>query len=116
METTTRTPQFSGPSTISPGSPSAGPTGTLHTDDVESGVVRGAGEATDRISAEAAAVGERMRHGADEAASSLRSGTAEMQAASERWLEASRSNVRNRPLTWVALAVAAGALIARLVR
>lgn len=116
METTTRTPQFSGPSTISPGSLSTGPTDTLHTDEVESGVVRGPGEPTGRISAQAAGVGKRMRHGADEAAASLRHGAAEMQAASERWLETSRDKVRNRPLTWVVLAVAAGALIARLVR
>lgn len=54
METTTRRPQFSGPSTISPGNPATGPTSTLHTDDVESGVVRGAGAPTERVAAGAA--------------------------------------------------------------
>lgn len=108
METTTRRPQFSGPSTISPGNPATGPTGTLHTDDLESGVLRGAGEPTERVAAGGIASAtftpgaERMPTPATLAAS--------------HWLEASRDNVRRWPLTWLGIAVAAGALIARLVR
>lgn len=112
METTTRRPQFSGPSTISPGNPATGPSGTLHTDDVESGVMRGAGEPTERVSAVgdiASTTG--MLH------AGLASGPASREAgAAQRWLDSSRDNVRRRPLTWLGIAVAAGALIARLVR
>lgn len=111
METTTNRPQFSGPSTISPSNPATGPSGALHTDDLESGVLRGPGEPTERVSA----VG-------DIAAStgSMHSAAAHRRAhagiASQRWIEASRAGVRSRPLTWIGIAVAAGALIARWVR
>ncbi len=113
METTTRRPQFSGPSTISPGNPATGPSSSLHTDEVESGVLRGPGEPTERVSAEqriAATTG--LLHAGAEAPAAA----AEAQAASQRWLEASREGVRARPLTWLGIALAAGALIARMVR
>lgn len=103
METTTRRPQFSGPSTISPGNPATGPTSALHTDDIESGVTRGAGEATERFSVQGVSP---PSHGAATPSPST----------APRWIEASRNNVRNRPLTWIGVALAAGALIARLVR
>lgn len=105
METTTRRPQFSGPSTISPGNPATGPSSVLHGDDVESGVARGPGEPTERFSVQGVS------------APTAGSGSAAVpHGMSARWLETSRNNVRNRPLTWIGIAVAAGALIARLVR
>lgn len=116
MATDTQTPQFSGPSTISPGSSSTGPSGTLHSDDVESGVVRSPSEPTGRIAAEARAAAEGLQRSAAHAKETLREGAAQAEVVSQRWLETSRSQVRNHPLMWVGLALAAGALIARLVR
>lgn len=109
METTTRRPQFSGPSTISPGNPATGPTGTLHTDDVESGVVRGAGEPTERVGAVGGIASATFTPAAERT-------PAPAAPAASHWLETSRAGVRHRPLTWIAIALAAGALIARLVR
>lgn len=105
METTTRRPQFSGPSTISPDNPATGPTSALHSDDVESGVVRGPGEPTERFSVLGVSA-----PGAGGGSPAAAAGTP------ARWLEASRNNVRGRPLTWIGIALAAGAVIARLVR
>jgi len=110
METTTRRPQFSGPSTISPGNPATGPTSALHTDDLESGVVRPPGAPTERVSAEEriAATTGLLHAGAD-------TPIAPPPAASRDWAEAARQGVRSRPLTWLGIALAAGAAAARLV-
>lgn len=122
MANETKTPPFSGSSTVSPGS-AAGigyGSGTLHSDDVQSGVVRGANEAVERVSVEAAAIGTELEQGASRTADRLRSearlAAQRAELASQRLLETSRSNVRTRPLTWIGLAVVAGAIIARLVR
>lgn len=109
------TPQFSGSGTISPGS-GIGGSGTLHSDPVQSGVIRGAGEATGRISAVAGAVGDGVHEGVSRTVVRVRSGAQQAELASQRWLESSRSGVRKRPLTWIGLALVAGAAIARLVR
>jgi len=114
MATETQTPQFSGSGTISPGS-GMGP-GTLHSDPVQSGVIRGASEATGRISAAAGAVGDGLHEGVSRTAAGVRTGAQQAELASQRWIESSRSSVRNRPLTWIGLALVAGATIARLVR
>lgn len=103
METTTRRPQFSGPSTISPGNPATGPTSALHADDVESGVVRGGGEPTERFSVQ----------GVSPPAAGVRGLTPSSRAS---WLEGPRLNVRRRPLTWIGIALAAGAVVARMAR
>lgn len=112
--TTTRPPQFSGAGMISPGSSAEMPTGTLYSDEVRSGVVHGASEPTERVSA--AMVGDRLHEDIGKAADAVRAGAEHVQQRSQRWLDASRSGVRHRPLTWVGVAVAAGALIGRLVR
>lgn len=124
MANETKTPPFSGSSTVLPGSTAGSGigygSGTLHSDDIQSGVMRGANDATDRISAEAAAIGTELEQGARRTAERLRSearlAADRAELASRRLLETSRSNVRTRPLTWIGLAVVAGAIIARLVR
>lgn len=115
MAIETPTPQFSGSGTISPGS-GMGSSGTLHSDPVQSGVIRGAAEATGRISAAAGAVGDGLHEGVSRTVAGVRTGAEQAELASQRWIESSRSSVRNRPLTWIGLALVAGAAIARLVR
>lgn len=124
MANETKTPPFSGSGTVSPGSTAGSGigygSGTLHSDDVQSGVVRGANEAVERVSVEAAAIGTELEQGASRTADRLRSearlAAQRAELASQRLLETSRSNVRTRPLTWIGVAVVAGAIIARLVR
>jgi hypothetical protein len=115
MATDTQTPQFSGSGSISPGS-GMGAAGTLHSDPVQSGVVRGAGDVTGRISAEVGAVGDGLHEGVSRTVAGVRKGAARAELRSRRWLEHSRSGVRRRPLIWLGLALVAGAAIARLVR
>lgn len=109
------TPQFSGSGTITPGSGS-GASGTLHSDPVQSGVIRGASEATGRISAATGAVGDGLHEGVSRTIAGVRGGAEQAERASQHWLDSSRSSVRSRPLTWIGLALVAGAAIARLVR
>ena len=116
MATGTQTPQFPGSGTISPGGSTGDVSGTLHSDPVQSGVIRGANAATGHIAAEAAAMGDELEEGVRRTIVGARSGMDQAERASQRWLENSRRGVRNRPLTWIGVALVAGAAIARLVR
>lgn len=78
--------------------------------------VQGAHSMVDRVADKAGPAVDRMRDGLTSAGAALQNGVEELTEMQKRWVESSRSCVREHPLTSVGIAIAAGLVLSRLLR
>lgn len=84
------------------------------TGDTVSRVVQGAHEAVDRIAEKAAPAVERVRDGMSSMSESMKAKADQFSAMEEQWLEGCRATVREHPIATVAVALAAGVLLSKM--
>ncbi len=84
-------------------------------DDVMNRVVQGAHETVDRVAEKAGPAVERLKSGVSSAAESLQAHAEEFGAMQEQWVQNARGCVRDHPLATVAVALAVGMLVSRIV-
>jgi len=77
-------------------------------------VAQGAHDTVDRVASSAAPAVEKLRTGANQAAEMLRSQADTLNQMQKEWVDDARTCVRDHPLASVAVAVAAGMLLAKL--
>jgi ElaB/YqjD/DUF883 family membrane-anchored ribosome-binding protein len=92
--------------------PAAGPSAT--SDDLMRRVVQGAHATIDRLADTAAPAVSRLQEGVHVAGDKLHAGAEHARELGDEWTESLRTTVREHPLASVAVALAAGVLIARL--
>lgn len=88
--------------------------GSTGRDETMSRVVQGAHQAVDRLAEKATPVVERLKGTLSGATQSLHSGTDQLSAMQEEWVETARTTVREHPIASVLTAVAAGVLLSKL--
>src|SRR5690242_10954971 len=76
--------------------------------------VQGAHDTIDRVASSAGPAVEKLRTGANQAADMLRTQADTLNQMQKEWVDGARACVRDHPLASVAVAVAAGMLLARL--
>lgn len=95
-----------------------GSTGTYgssaSTDDTIARVKQGAHDAVDRLAERAGPAVERMRSSMNQMSESARAKAAQFGEMEEQWVENARSTVREHPIASVAVAVAAGVILSKL--
>jgi ElaB/YqjD/DUF883 family membrane-anchored ribosome-binding protein len=113
---TSETPPIGGTSSAVPplGGTSSATTSTMTADEMVNRAAETAHRAVDRVAEKAMPAVERVRSGVSEAATVLQARADQFGQLQERWVEESRSYVREHPFTSVAAALAAGMLLARL--
>jgi len=79
-------------------------------------VARSAHQAVDRVAGSATSAVERMRSGLSTASSTMNEKMQALQSTRTQWLDNCRESVREHPLAAVGIGVAAGWLVARLLR
>ncbi|MEY3251971.1 MAG: hypothetical protein RL227_944 [Pseudomonadota bacterium] len=90
--------------------PQPGATGMLKN------AVQGAHDTLDRLSDRATPAVQRLGDSVHSAEATLRAKTSQLREKGDEWVDGTRSSIRKHPLTAVAIAVAVGALVARLTR
>jgi ElaB/YqjD/DUF883 family membrane-anchored ribosome-binding protein len=85
------------------------------TEDVVARTAQSAHEMVDRVAENATPAIERLREGVNEAADAIKSGAEDFNEMQRRWIDACRSRVRDYPFVSVAIAVAAGVVLSRLI-
>ncbi|WP_088285082.1 hypothetical protein [Ideonella sp. A 288] len=78
--------------------------------------VQGAHETIDRLAGTAVPAVQKLGDRVSVAAAALDEKTLQLRALKDEWVEDARATVRRNPLTWVAAALALGAVIARVTR
>lgn len=106
MSTTSKTPSY--PTSDYAGSATAASSQTLDR------AKQSAQEAAERLSEKAHVAAEQMKEGIGEAREALGTGLEDLNALQEEWLASARGYVQEHPLVSVAVALAAGMLLARL--
>jgi ElaB/YqjD/DUF883 family membrane-anchored ribosome-binding protein len=108
------------PSSPYPTTPPTSTTSTVPGGNAASGdktverVVQGAHDAVDRIAEKAVPAVEKLRAGVNQAADTLQSQADQLSEMQKQWVESARTCVRDHPFASVAVAVAAGMLLGRL--
>jgi ElaB/YqjD/DUF883 family membrane-anchored ribosome-binding protein len=77
-------------------------------------VVQSAHEAVDRMADRAGPAVERLRSGVNQAADVLQSRADELNEIQKEWIDSARACVRDHPLASVAVALAAGMVLSKL--
>ncbi len=77
-------------------------------------MARSAHDAVDRIAAKAGPTVERVKSGVGSMSESMHQRGEQLSAMQEEWLESCRSTVREHPIATVAVAVAAGMVLAKM--
>ncbi|MDE2079909.1 MAG: hypothetical protein KGI90_01025 [Burkholderiales bacterium] len=98
--------------------PSNGPAGPLPATPVDlmQRAVRGAHETIDRLAESAAPQVQRLGDGMASASDALHAQAGRLRETRDQWAEGLRGTVRENPLATIAVALAIGALIARVTR
>jgi ElaB/YqjD/DUF883 family membrane-anchored ribosome-binding protein len=78
--------------------------------------VQGVHDTLDRLADRAAPAVQRMGDSVDSAEATLRAKTSQLREKSDEWVDGTRGSIRNHPLTAVAIALAVGAVLARMTR
>ena len=78
--------------------------------------VQGAHDTLDRLADRAAPAVQRMGDSVNSAEAALRDKTSQLREKGDEWVDGTRGSIRNHPLTAVAIALAVGALVARMTR
>jgi ElaB/YqjD/DUF883 family membrane-anchored ribosome-binding protein len=78
--------------------------------------VQGAHDTLDRLADRAAPAVQRMGDSVNSAEAALRAKTSQLRERGDEWVDGTRGSIRNHPLTAVAIAVAVGAVVARMTR
>jgi ElaB/YqjD/DUF883 family membrane-anchored ribosome-binding protein len=91
-------------------STSPGATGMLKT------AVQGAHDTLDRLADRAAPAVQRMGDSVNSAEAALRAKTSQLRERGDQWVDGTRGSIRKHPITAVAIALAVGAVVARMAR
>jgi ElaB/YqjD/DUF883 family membrane-anchored ribosome-binding protein len=78
--------------------------------------VQGAHDTLDRLADRAAPAVQRMGDSVHSAEAVLRDKTSQLREKGDEWVDGTRGSIRNHPLTAVAIALAVGAVVARMTR
>jgi ElaB/YqjD/DUF883 family membrane-anchored ribosome-binding protein len=78
--------------------------------------VQGAHDTLDRLADRAAPAVQRMGDSVNSAEAALRAKTSQLRERGDEWVDGTRGSIRNHPLTAVAIALAVGAVVARMTR
>jgi ElaB/YqjD/DUF883 family membrane-anchored ribosome-binding protein len=78
--------------------------------------VQGAHDTLDRLADRAAPAVQRMDDSMHSAEATLRAKTSQLRERGDEWVDGTRGSIRNHPLTAVAIALAVGAVVARMTR
>lgn len=108
MSTTSKTPSYPTSDYTDTGTAAAAGSQTLDR------AKQSAQEAAERLSEKAHAAAGQMKEGIGEAREALGAGLEDLNALQEEWLASARGYVQEHPLVSVAVALAAGMLLARL--
>jgi ElaB/YqjD/DUF883 family membrane-anchored ribosome-binding protein len=78
--------------------------------------VQGAHDTLDRLADRAAPAVQRMGDSVHSAEAALRDKTSQLREKGDEWVDGTRGSIRSHPLTAVAIALAVGAVVARMTR
>lgn len=90
--------------------------GTRNTPDLLGRVVQGAHDTIDRLAETAAPHVQRLQNGVNDVSETVHARGEQLRETGDEWAESLRNTVRENPLAALAVALAAGMLVARLTR